>query len=182
MIVITEKPNLFSDFYRDLSHLGAQRDIVPLIVNLKTPIKDTERGNVLLYPSRPGDVQRALAADDLPPGVNLVLVTYSQLCQAVSPKTDGLCRIAQRTGAQILVDESHNASGESTTAVNVGRLIAVSYTHLDVYKRQGINRPSAVVAKYSGSGGFNSIQTFPNTLITSAMPSTRLPNLSLIHI
>ncbi|MBK8536109.1 MAG: hypothetical protein IPL59_13860 [Candidatus Competibacteraceae bacterium] len=55
-----------------------------------------------------------------------MLVTYSQLCQAVSPKTDGLCRIAQRTGAQILVDESHNASGESTTAVNVGRLIEAS--------------------------------------------------------
>ena len=126
VIFITEKPNLFSDFYRDLSHLGALRDIVPLIVNLKTPIKDTERGHVLLYPSQPGNLQRALAADELPPGVNLVLVTYSQLCQSLSPKTDWLCRIAQRTGAQVLVDESHNASGESTTAVNIGRLIEAS--------------------------------------------------------
>lgn len=126
VIFLTEKPNLFSDFYRDLSHVGARGDIVPLIVNLDTPIKDTERGTVLVRPSRPADLRRAVAADALPAGANLVLVTYSQLCQAVSPKTDWLCRIAQATGAQVLVDESHNASGDSNTAQNVRRLLEAS--------------------------------------------------------
>ena len=126
VIFLTEKPNLFSDFYRDLRHVGARHAIVPLIVNRNTPLKDTEHGDVLVPASRPGDLQRALAADDLPPGVNLVLVTYSQLCQPISPKTDWLCRIARRTGAQVLVDESHNASGESTTAANVRRLLEAS--------------------------------------------------------
>ena len=45
------------------------------------------------------------------PGVNLVLATYSQLGQRGSLKADWLCRIAETHGAQLLVDESHNASG-----------------------------------------------------------------------
>ena len=127
-IFLTEKPNLFSDFYRDLSHVGARREIVPLIVNLDTPIKDTERGTVRV-PARPANaIKRALAGDALPAGVNLVLVTYSQLCQAGSAKVDWLCRIAEnaRNGAQIIVDESHNASGDSNTAHNVRRILAAS--------------------------------------------------------
>jgi hypothetical protein len=70
---LTEKPNLFSDFYRDLSHIGARREIAPLIVNPDTPIKDTERGTVLV-PARPANaIKKAVAGDALPAGVNLVL-------------------------------------------------------------------------------------------------------------
>ena len=126
VIFLTEKPNLFSDFYRDLSHIGVQRDIVPLIVNADIPIKDTERGTVLRAASRAMDLRRAMTAGTLPPGVNLVLVTYSQICQSGSLKTDWLCRIAETHGAQLLVDESHNASGDSNTAANVKRLLEAS--------------------------------------------------------
>lgn len=125
-IFLTEKPNLFSDFYRDLSHVGARREIAPLIVNPDTPIKDTERGTVLA-PARPANViKKAIAGDELPAGVNLVLVTYSQLCQAGSAKVDWLCRIAESSGAQVIVDESHNASGDSNTAQNVRRILEAS--------------------------------------------------------
>ena len=126
VIFLTEKPNLFSDFYRDLSHIGVQRDIVPLILNEDTPIKDTERGTVLRSARRAVDLQRAMAADTLPPGVNLVLATYSQLCQSGSRKAAWLCRMAEATGAQLIVDESHNASGDSNTAENVKRLLEMS--------------------------------------------------------
>ena len=126
VIFLTEKPNLFSDFYRDLSQIGVQRDIVPLIVNADIPIKDTERGTVLRPASRAMDLRRAMAAETWPPGVNLVLATYSQLCQRGSLKTDWLCRIAEASGAQLIVDESHNASGESNTAANVKRLLEAS--------------------------------------------------------
>ncbi|MFO1419441.1 MAG: strawberry notch family protein [Candidatus Competibacteraceae bacterium] len=127
-IFLTEKPNLFSDFYRDLSHIGARRDIAPLIVNLETPIKDTERGTVLVPASPANAIKKAVAGDELPAGVNLVLVTYSQLCQAGSAKVDWLCRIAQnaKSGAQVIVDESHNASGDSNTAQNVRRILEAS--------------------------------------------------------
>ncbi|MGB5063696.1 MAG: strawberry notch C-terminal domain-containing protein, partial [Candidatus Competibacter sp.] len=126
VIFLTEKPNLFSDFYRDLSHIGVQRDIVPLIVNEDTPIKDTERGTVLRPARRAADLRRAMTAETWPPGVNLVLATYSQLCQRGSLKTDWLCRIAEASGAQLIVDESHNASGDSNTSVNVKRLLEAS--------------------------------------------------------
>ena len=126
VIFLTEKPNLFSDFYRDLSQIGVQRDIVPLIVNADIPIKDTERGTVLRAASRAADLRRAMTADTLPPGVNLVLATYSQLGQRGSLKADWLCRIAETHGAQLLVDESHNASGDSNTAANVQRLLEAS--------------------------------------------------------
>lgn len=126
VIFLTEKPNLFSDFYRDLRHIGVQRDIVPLIVNADTPIKDTERGTVLRPASRAADLRRAMMAETLPPGVNLVLATYSQMCQSGSLKIDWLCRIAKTTGAQLIVDESHNASGDSNTSVNVKRLLEAS--------------------------------------------------------
>jgi len=125
-IFLTEKPNLFSDFYRDLSHVGARCDIVPLIVNLDTPIKDTERG-VVLVPASPANViKKVVAGDELPAGANLVLVTYSQLCQAGSAKVDWLCRIAEASGGQVIVDESHNASGDSNTAQNVRRILEAS--------------------------------------------------------
>ena len=110
MIFLTEKPNLFSDFYRDLSQIGVQRDIMPLIVNADIPIRDTERGTVASGEPRGGPA----ASDDRghpAPGVNLVLATYSQLGQRGSLKADWLCRIAETHGAQLLVDESHNASG-----------------------------------------------------------------------
>ncbi|MEI2746007.1 MAG: strawberry notch C-terminal domain-containing protein [Ottowia sp.] len=125
-IFLTEKPNLFSDFYRDLGHVGARRDVAPLIVNPDTPIKDTERGTVRVPASPANAVKRALAGDGLPAGVNLVLVTYSQLCQAGSAKVDWLCRIAEASGAQVIVDESHNASGDSNTAQNVRRILEAS--------------------------------------------------------
>ena len=128
VIFLTEKPNLFSDFYRDLNHVGARREIAPLIVNPDTPIKDTERGTVRV-PARPANaIKKAVAGDELPAGVNLVLVTYSQLCQAGSAKVDWLCRIAEnaKSGVQVLVDESHNASGDSNTAQNVRRILEAS--------------------------------------------------------
>ena len=124
-IFVTEKPNLFSDFYRDLVHVGARRDIVPLTVNLDVPIKDTERGSVLVPASRAEAVRRAVAGEGLPAGVNLVLVTYSQLYQARSAKVDWLCRIAA-SGAQVIVDESHNASGDSNTGHNLRRILDAS--------------------------------------------------------
>lgn len=126
VIFLTEKANLFSDFYRDLSHIGMREAIRPLLVNAGVPVIDTERGHVLVPPARALDLQQQLFADTLPTGVNLVMATYSQLCREPSPKADWLCRIAEQTGASVIADESHNATGDSKTARNVQRLIEAS--------------------------------------------------------
>lgn len=115
-VFLTEKPNLFSDIYRDLVAIGSA-DLVPFIINTrasKTDIKD-EEGNV---------VHRALhktAQDDvflsgvLPSEYQYVVGTYSQFNspEKRTVKPQFLASIIKK--AIIILDESHNASGSSNT-------------------------------------------------------------------
>ncbi|MEE4376338.1 MAG: strawberry notch family protein [Candidatus Competibacteraceae bacterium] len=126
VIFLTEKANLFSDFYRDLSHIGMRDDIHPLIVNAHVPIIDTERGTVIVPPAREQSRAQFLNQPQLPEDINLVMATYSQVCRNPSRKADWLCAIAEHSGALIILDESHNATGESNTATNVQRIIQAS--------------------------------------------------------
>ena len=127
VIFLTEKPNLFSDFYRDLGHIGLHDQTKLLVVNAGTPIKDTERGQTLI-PGTPSDALKPwLERDELPPGINLVLLTYSQINRAMTSalgeKARWLAAIAEKTGAMVIVDESHNAAGDSNTHNNVKAIL-----------------------------------------------------------
>ena len=127
VIFMTEKPNLFSDFYRDLGHVGLHDQTKLLVVNAGIPIKDTERGQTLI-PGTPSDALKPwLARDELPPDTNLVLLTYSQINRAMTSalgeKARWLAAIAEKTGAMVIVDESHNAAGDSNTHNNVKAIL-----------------------------------------------------------
>lgn len=113
-VFITEKPNLFSDIYRDLIAIGSGH-LVPFIVNgreSKTDIKD-ENGDIL-YQALPFSEQEGYFKDKkIPVNASFVLATYSQFN---SPKTKPekpsfLNAVAE--GNILILDESHNASGSS---------------------------------------------------------------------
>ncbi|MBS1981685.1 MAG: strawberry notch C-terminal domain-containing protein [Bacteroidetes bacterium] len=123
-IFITEKPNLFSDLYRDLKAIGSE-SLKPYIVNArdsKTHVKD-EDGNVV-YEALGADAQKKIIdSGNLPKEFDYVMLTYSQISGGEinkrgeivgkSPKGSWVQHIAK--GNIIVMDEAHNASGESNT-------------------------------------------------------------------
>jgi hypothetical protein len=119
-IFITEKPNLFSDLYRDLVAIGSGH-LRPFIVNTresKTDIKD-ENGDVV-YQAPTAEVQkRIILSAKLPPEYDFVMGTYTQFNNVpekkvfLPPKANFLMEIARDN--VMIMDESHNSSGDSNT-------------------------------------------------------------------
>jgi hypothetical protein len=123
-IFLSEKPNLFSDIYRDLSDIGSS-NLVPFIVNskeTKTDVKDVN-GNIV-YQALPITEQQAMfKSKKLPGRFNYVLATYSQFNSPdrKTVKPDFLNAIAE--GNILIMDEAHNASGSSNTGEYLQNLI-----------------------------------------------------------
>lgn len=119
-VFITEKPNLFSDLFRDLEAIGSG-GLRPLIVNTresKTDIKD-ENGD-LIYQAPPMDEQkRIIQSGRVPDAYDFVVATYSQFNNVTEldkprpPKAEFLYQIAKDN--VMVLDESHNSSGDSNT-------------------------------------------------------------------
>ena len=121
-VFLTEKPNLFSDLYRDLVDIGSA-ELKPFIVNAresKTHIKD-ENGKIV-YRAEPAARQKEIfskfeegrGSQQELAGYDYVVATYSQFnAKEMNPKKHFLMLMA-RSNFMIL-DEAHNASGESNT-------------------------------------------------------------------
>lgn len=113
-VFITEKPNLFTDIYRDLSAIGSAH-LVPFIVNgreSKTDIKD-ENGEVIYQAFATSEQQSYFKDKRLPGQCDFVVATYSQFNSPDKKpeKPQFLLEIAK--GNVLILDESHNASGSS---------------------------------------------------------------------
>ena len=125
-IFLTEKPNLFSDLYRDL--IGIKYgDITPFIVNSKG-----EKFNGVAHPSevdysgKAKIIHKAPSATDkvqkdfikrgnVPGDASLILATYSQFSSpAYLDKINFLKSVARNN--IIILDEAHNASGDGNTS------------------------------------------------------------------
>jgi hypothetical protein len=115
-VFLTEKANLFSDIYRDLSAIGSGH-LKPLIVNAresKTDIKD-EDGNVIYQAPHPAEQENIIASRQVPSGYNFVVATYSQFNspEKKPEKPNFLNAIAEDN--IFILDEAHNSSGSSNT-------------------------------------------------------------------
>jgi hypothetical protein len=123
-IFITEKPNLFSDLYRDLKAIGSET-LRPYIVNSresKTHVKD-EDGTVIYEALDPDAQKKIIDSGHLPEEFDYVMLTYSQISGGEvnkqgmligkSPKGRWIELIAKDN--IIVMDEAHNASGDSNT-------------------------------------------------------------------
>lgn len=115
-IFITEKPNLFSDMYRDLVAIGC-KNYVPFIINgkeSKTNVKD-EEGNVVYEAYEPNAQKTVFKSGKVPAKCHFVMATYSQFSspEKKPEKPYYLREIADNN--IIIFDEAHNASGSSNT-------------------------------------------------------------------
>lgn len=122
-IFLTEKPNLFSDIYRDLKAIGSAH-LRPFIVNTKeskTLIKD-ENGNVIYAPPEKANQDGIIHDQELPAEYDFNAATYSQFNSPKKPaKRDFL--LSQAMGSILIMDESHNASGASHTGEFMRRVL-----------------------------------------------------------
>jgi hypothetical protein len=124
-VFLTEKANLFSDIYRDLSAIGSAH-FKPFIVNTKeskTDIKD-EDGNVV-YQAPPVTEQNRIIQDRaVPVNYDFVVATYSQFNSPdKKPEKPNFLRGIAKNNIFIL-DEAHNSSGSSNTGEFLQKVVA----------------------------------------------------------
>lgn len=124
-IFLTEKANLFSDIYRDLSAIGSSH-LKPFIVNArasKTQIKD-ENGTVVYEALTKTEQEQIFKKKSIPSEFDFVVATYSQFNspQSKPTKPNFLLNIAK--GTVLIMDESHNSSGSSNTGVFMQSVLA----------------------------------------------------------
>lgn len=115
-VFLTEKPNLFSDIYRDLKAIGST-DLVPFIVNgkeSKTDIKD-EDGNVIYCALTAAEQQTIFDSRALPETFHFTVATYSQFSSPESKPQKPLFLAAIAADSILILDEAHNSSGSSNT-------------------------------------------------------------------
>ena len=113
-IFFTEKPNLFSDFYRDITDIG--RTFAPLIIasNIKKATITDARGNKIVQPLPPGmrtRLLRQIRQEGIAglKGYDGIVTTYSQINKESNLQQQALAQIIP--GNFLILDESHNAAG-----------------------------------------------------------------------
>ena len=120
-VFVTVKPALFTDMYNDLADIGSH-DIAPFILNVDESISGAS-GNKLFANKKATHKQNlnAIASSGtLPDGSNAVFMTYSQINTA-NIQRSAIATIAPR--AIFVLDESHNAGGESATGEYIKGLL-----------------------------------------------------------
>ncbi|MNU30486.1 hypothetical protein D3C71_189860 [compost metagenome] len=120
VIFLTEKANLFSDFWRDISDVGAAKKIgKPFILNSGTKIKDVSsvNGDVLFESMKDSETAKVVKSLELPPGCRMLVSTYSQFNKRGSPKAKFLKAVAR--DAYGLKDEAHNAAGDDSNTADM---------------------------------------------------------------
>lgn len=116
-VFVTEKSVLFNDLFRDLFDIG-YGDLRPFILNSDKEAKITDANGNIIY-NLPEELEMKEFRDTkrLPAGYDFLLLTYSQLSRDRSKNWKADCVMNTIEGAYLLMDESHNASGEES---NVG--------------------------------------------------------------
>lgn len=137
-IFLTEKPNLFTDIYRDLKAIGSPH-LVPFIINAKDARSNVldEYGDKMYSALEPKEQDAIFEKGFLPSVYDFVMATYSQFNSPKKPKKrEFLKSLAE--GNLMILDEAHNASGAGNTGQFIQEVVAVS---------QGILFLSATFAK-----------------------------------
>jgi hypothetical protein len=124
-VFLTEKANLFSDIYRDLSAIGSAH-FKPFIVNTKeskTDVKD-EDGNVIYQAPSLTEQNRIIEERAVPASYDFVVATYSQFnSPEKKPEKPNFLKAIAPSNIFIL-DEAHNSSGSSNTGEFLQKIVA----------------------------------------------------------
>ncbi|MFK4705800.1 hypothetical protein ABIC83_002639 [Roseateles asaccharophilus] len=79
VMFMTEKSDLFSDFYRDVADIGSKEELgKPFIVNNDLIVRDTVTMEEIARSPKKDEAQVTLACGEFPEGYDLVMATYSQ--------------------------------------------------------------------------------------------------------
>ncbi len=119
----TEKPNLFSDFYRDIVDIGHTMEPFIMASQIKEGSIRDSKGRVVYAPPNSSQRGRALReAATGPSGAVKVMRPYDSMVttysQVANPKRSPLPQKMidnLKDGNYFILDESHNASGASNT-------------------------------------------------------------------
>lgn len=127
IIFLTEKANLFSDFWRDVCDIGAEDVFGPqIIVNfgnngriVHMRERDSDGNPIILHKHSPKLLKELLAQEnpEWPDGYSCIMATYSQLNRANSDKSKLLTALARNS--IVISDEAHNAVKNSNIGTNV---------------------------------------------------------------
>lgn len=155
VIMITENPGLFSDFYRDLLDVGGEDTPTPEVLHQEARVLDPA-GNLIV---------RGSSTLPNPQGMKpaLILTTYGQLSNDPRKEKSAWLKARMGDGAWCLLDEAHNAAGEAVVfeAVNelldkAGGMVFASATfarteqNLGLYRRAlGLTKEGLVRVKQS---------------------------------
>jgi len=128
-VFVTVTQNLFTDFLeRDMVAVES-RDLFknPLIVNDGAKTTD-ENGDVVVRSMRREDYRRYAEAGELPPGTDIILMTYAQVSRRPASHLTSryMLQLAERYPLTMLLDESHNGAGASNTGENLDAMISIS--------------------------------------------------------
>lgn len=128
-LFLTDTPNLFSDFWRDIKDIESDDVFKPFILNVGESVIDiTETGEVEI-PKTPVSIQKEIVSSGKSPiefGYNLALMTYSQFNRLDSSKAKWLGEAAR--DAYLILDEAHKAAGESNTSMAIAKAIENSWS------------------------------------------------------
>lgn len=163
VVFITETPTLFTDFWRDIRDIGSEDLFTPLIVNDGVSIYDPISGNKLVGATPKSVMDQALKEGGaVDPSYNLILGTYSQFNRSptVSAKARWIADFAR--GKALLLDEAHNAAGESNTGKNIG--FAIDGSDYVIY--------SSATAMKAGKNVMIYSELFPQTVDMGSLPET----------
>lgn len=163
VVFITETPTLFTDFWRDIRDIGSEDLFTPLIVNDGVAIYDPISGAKLVGATPKTVMDQALKeGGSVDPSYNLILGTYSQFNRspATSAKARWIADFAR--GKALLLDEAHNAAGESNTGKNIG--FAIDGADYVIY--------SSATAMKAGKNVMIYSELFPNTVDMGSLPET----------
>lgn len=123
-IFLTEKPNLFTDIYRDLKAIGSAH-LVPFIINakdVKSNVLD-EYGDKMYSALDPKEQDAIFQQGILPSVYDFVMATYTQFNSPKKPKKrDFLLALAENN--IMILDEAHNASGKGNTGQFLQQVVA----------------------------------------------------------
>lgn len=127
VIFLTEKANLFSDFWRDIRDIDSENIFgIPFVMNNGAKIVNTYsvESEVLVQSGKKTEIDRIVKTGILPEDTYLVMATYSQFNRRKTIKNDFLEKISE--GAYLILDESHNFVGDSNTRKMVGEAVRMA--------------------------------------------------------
>lgn len=138
VMFMTEKADLFSDFYRDAIDIGCLGELnKPFVINNELIIRDGVTGNEIARSPKRESASMSLACGEIPAGTDLVLATYSQFNRKYAPDSAATNTAIARVVRGLLDGTLDTFAAMQACRVHLG---------LPDYAAQGLTDTTAAVA------------------------------------